>query len=205
MFTEVGDAGHWRSEGRTVVLDSDQDARDIDAGEFQVYVHDRCAEKVLPDLRAALRAWRERGEPVPAKAMEGMQFPASEDALANDPRCRVSFWYTPADGADDAVPAKRLGPVLAAIDAWLADPAAQRVFEYRAWTYRGERFLVPMRSGMGPGPMSAGEVRKEMDSGRGERAGFVYYAISAQAFAKAANCPYAFKFDKQMNQPCNQE
>jgi hypothetical protein len=205
-YTEVADTGRWRSEGHNLVLESERVPRDIDLGEFQVYVHNECAERVLPELRSVLQAWRDEGRPVPAKAMDGLQFPTSAHPIAGDPqqRCRVSFWYTPAEGSADPVPVARLDPVLAGIDRWLADPAAQRIHEYGAWRYRRQQFLVPLRPGMGPGPMSAGEVRKSMDSGRGERAAFVYYAISAQQFAKAANCTYPFKFVEAMNKPCNQ-
>jgi hypothetical protein len=94
--------------------------------------------------------------------------------------------------------------VIRAIDAWLADADSQRIFEYQAWDYRGERFLVPMRPGMSPVPLSARDVRDEMHESHGRRVPYVYYDITAEDFASLANCTYAYKFHAGMNSACNE-
>lgn len=204
MFTEIDDEGRWRSDGHGVVLESDHSVRNIEVGDFRVYIFDRCGEDTLPELRASAQALIDAGgrvavgdDPVVSTRRSGHPLGRGPDKV-----CGASLSYSPDDHPAKPFRASRLRKVIAAIDAWLADAEAQNIFEYRAWDYRGERFLEPVRPGMHAVQESAEDVRREMDEGGG-LAPYVYYAMSAEDYAQEANCTYAFKFFPQLNAPCN--
>lgn len=207
MFTEVGDTGRWRVEGRSIVLESDSSVRDIDLGEFHVHIFDRCGQEALPELREAIRKLRAKGERIKVNEFgDVVRAGRTGHPLGRGPGkdCGASLGYLPDEYPAKPLRAKQLDPVLAAIDAWLADAAAQNIFEYTAWEYRGERFLVPMRAGMHAVQETEADVKELMDRYDGHRASYVYYRISAEEFAKRANCTYAFKHYPQMNAQCNE-
>lgn len=205
LFTRVSDTGRWRVENGRAVLESEQAVRDIDAGEFSVHVFDRCGQEHLPALRAKVKALRDRGEPVKTDDYGGVTDAGRDDPRSRRPSgwCGASLDYFPDGAFGEAFTAKRLDAVLAAIDAWLATASTQGRFEYAAWKYRGETFLEPMLPGMHPVQQSAEEVRAEMDRYDGNRASFVLYRMSREAYRERADCTYAFKFQPERNAPCN--
>ena len=207
MFTRVADTGRWRVADWSVILESDHAVRNIDLGEFQVYLFDRCGEQALPSLRDEIRKLRDGGKPVSPKVLDKLAATRTGDPQGRGPAslCGASLGYFPNDTPAGPVPVERLDPVLAAIDEWLATAAKQHLFEYQAWEYRGERFLVPMRTGIRFTRTTVGGVREDMDLEGGGRAPYVYYAIPATEHAQRTNCTYAFKFHPGMNAPCNDE
>lgn len=207
MFTDVDDVGGWRVAGRRFVLESDRSVRDIDLDEFKVFVFDRCGQETLPELRARIFELQDGGGLVAPDVLESLDITRRNHPLGRGPGklCGASLSYSPKTYPAMPVPAERLGAVIAGIDAWTAEEATQHVFEYEAWEYRGERFLVPQKSGMHAAQLSVEHVRRDMDRNDGERATYAYYAISAEEHAKGTNCTYAFKFATQMNAPCNED
>lgn len=207
MFTEVGDTGRWQVRAGRVVLESERSVRDIDLGEFKVFVFDRCGQETLPELRGKIAALIEEGGRIAPAVLDRIAIRRKAHPLGRDPEgfCGASLSYSPDKYPPRPVPAKRLDAVLAAIDAWLAEEDTQHVFEYQAWEHQGERFLVPTKPGMHAVQQSAEEVRDQMDRSNGQRAPYVYYAIPAQEHARRTNCTYPFKFATEMNRPCNAE
>lgn len=206
MFTEIDDEGQWQATGQNILLESDYSVRDIEVDDFKVYIFDRCGEETLPELRDATQALVASGKLVPVDESGGViDISRTDHALGRGPNksCGATLVYSPDEYPPKPLRARRLGKVVAAIDAWLADAAAQHIFEYRSWEYRGERFLEPLRPGMHAVQEDVRETKKTMDRYDGHRAPYVYYAISAEEYAKRANCTYAFKFHPQMNAPCN--
>jgi hypothetical protein len=204
MFSEIADEGRWRLAGGSILLESDWRVRDIEVGEFRVYVFDRCGQEALPELRAKLLRIRERGEPISSESLEALSVTRRRPSPAHGPGafCGASFGHSPDSYPAKPVPAKRLDTALAAIDAWLAEAPTQNIFEYRGWVYRGERFLVAMQPGTDAVRFTASEIRQQMDKDGG-RAPYHFYEITEQDFNRRANCTYAFKTYTQLNKPCN--
>ena len=208
MFNRVMDEGRWFSRPHGVVLESERDERDIQVGDFNIYLVGACGRETLPELRAAIAAIGKRGEQVLPREIENLQAERVAHPSGHGPRhlCFAAVGFSAYNHPEGyLVPVADLDLLLQRIDAWLAEAATQNQFEYSAWEYRGEQFLVPMRPGMTPVDTSLQWVHKEMDDNAGRRAPYVYYAIPAHEFDKRSRCTYAFKFHPGMNKPCNHD
>lgn len=192
------DAGRWRADGSELVLESDQRVRDVTSPALRIFLRSQREVALLPELRSRILTLHARldGRPVYPADVASLRVVQGkgEQRIGVKVDLDVAVEY----GVGHAA-ATSLLKLAKAIDSYLADPGAQRVFPYRSHAYRGHTFLVPLAPGIEVLEPTPATVRKDIDEYGGRAPPYIFLLLAESEYNQDVGRNYPFRFFPEMN------